>query len=321
MSDLHLETPLSQPSYRKFEMKIEADYLCLLGDTGLIQDTDFFWFLENLLKQNQGLTILYVLGNHELYQTSLKVAHNAMHSFEERMSRYYGRRFLVLNRTRHDVNSKLTILGCTLWTYIADKEARDVWSTLTDFNSSRGIRDWDVLSHREEHQKDLSWLNEQVSSIEEEDPERQIIILTHHSPTIDDRLNDPRHKNSNIRSGFVTDLSQEACWKSASVRCWSFGHTHYSGFFYEQGTEKLVYSNQRGYSSFGAAKKPVVEGEVVTPREKTWEVEKTATTSRLKPPPTPKQTHDTKPVAAEGKIQAEKVKSKGLFGKMRRLLR
>jgi hypothetical protein len=321
MSDLHLETPLHQPLYRRFEMNIEADYLCLLGDIGLIQDTDFFWFLENLLQRNQGLTILYVLGNHEPYQTSLKTAHDAMHTFEERMSRYYGHRFLVFNRTRHDVNSKLTILGCTLWSYITDKQARDVWSTLTDFNSSRGIRDWDVLNHREEHRKDLDWLNEQVSIIENEDPEHQIMILTHHSPTIDERLNDPRHKNSNIRSGFVTDLLQEACWKSRQVRCWSFGHTHYSGFFYEQGTEKLVYSNQRGYSSFGAAKQPVVKGEVVTLGEKTWEVEEIAMVSGIRPPPAPQQSRDTKLVATERQNQPEKVKSKGLFGNMRRLFR
>lgn len=306
MSDLHLETPLNQPSYRKFEMNIEADYLCLLGDIELIQNTDFFWFLENILQRYQGLTILYILGNHEPYQTSLNIAHDAIHNFEERMLRYYGRRFLVLNCARHDVNQKLTILGCTLWSYITDKEARDVWSTLTDFNSSKDIRDWDVLSHRGEHRKDLDWLNEQVLSIEKEDPDRQVMILTHHCPTVEERLNDPRHKNSSIRSGFVTDLSQEACWKSPNVRCWSFGHTHYSGFFYEQGTKKLVYSNQREYSTLGAAKQPVVKGEIVTLGEKTWDVEETAMVSGTRPPPAPRQSHDTNHIGAEHQNLSEK---------------
>ena len=131
MSDLHLETPLNQQSYRKFEMKINADYLCLLGDIGLVQDTDFFWFLENLLLQHQGLTIFYVLGNHEPYQSSLKVAHNAMHTFEERIARCYGRRFFVLNRTRRDISPTLTVLGCTLWSHITDAQAR---RCLADFD-------------------------------------------------------------------------------------------------------------------------------------------------------------------------------------------
>jgi predicted phosphodiesterase len=317
MSDLHLETPLNEQSYRKFELKINSDYLCLLGDIGLIQDQDFFWFLENLLQRHQGLTIFYVLGNHEPYQTSLKVAHEAMHTFQERMSRFYGRRFYVLNRTRHDINDKLTVLGCTLWSHITDEQARDIWSTLTDFNSSRGIRDWDVLSHREEHSKDLDWLNEQVSTIEKENPERQIVVLTHHSPTLDERLNDPRHKNSNVRSGFVTDLSQEVCWKSSIVRCWAFGHTHYSGYYHEDGTGKLVYSNQRGYSSFGAAKQPVVKGQIITPSESAWEITDGAEDPGMKAPPAPKQTAVTKAEAVKDTKQAGKVKSRGFFAKIR----
>ena len=239
MSDLHLETPLTQQSYRKFDISINADYLCLLGDIGLVQDGDLLWFLENLLQQHQGLTVFYVLGNHEPYQTSLSVAHDAMRAFEERMSRYYGRRFIVLNRTRHDIDPKVTVLGCTLWSYITDEQARDAWSILTDFNSSRGIRGWDVLSHREEHLRDLEWLNEQVSLIEREEPDRQVLILTHHSPTVDERLNNPRHRNSSVSSGFVTDLSRERCWTSENIRCWAFGHTHYSGFFHEEGTGSL----------------------------------------------------------------------------------
>lgn len=323
MSDLHLETPLNQQSYRKFEVNIDptVEYLCLLGDIGLVQDNDLLWCLENLLQTHSNLTVFYVLGNHEPYQISLDVAHKTMRSFEQRMSQIYGPRFFLLTRTRHDINSRFTVLGCTLWSHIKDEQARDVWRTLTDFNNDRGIRDWDVVTHREEHQRDIDWLNEEVSKIESEDPERQIIILTHHSPTLDERINDPRHRGSKVQSGFVTDLSQEACWKSQIVKCWAFGHTHYSGYYHEDGTGKLVYSNQRGYSSFGAAKQPVAKGQIVSlGGNGRWQVEEGAMDSGMKAP-MPKRPR-AQPAVQETTKPDEGGKTRDiLFGRVRRLFK
>ena len=316
MSDLHLETPLIQPSYQKFDANVNAEYLCLLGDIGLVKDPGLFWFLENLLRCYHSLKIFYVLGNHEAYHTSLENAHAIMRNFEGKMSRKYGRRFFVMNRTRHDIDPDITVLGCTLWSHITDDQTREVWKTLTDFKDN-GIRDRDVNGHREDHQEDLDWLNKEVSRIEEEEPDRQIIILTHHSPTIDQRINNPEHKNSKVRSGFVTDLSQEMCWKSKNVRCWAFGHTHYSGSYHEDGTNKLVYSNQRGYSSLGAAEQPVVSGQAVTTGE-IWQVTDCAAPSTMRAPPTPRQSRPavSKPVQPE----PQRVEQKKRVGIMRRLL-
>lgn len=321
MSDLHLETPLSQPSYRKFDLNINANYLCLLGDIGLVQHSDLFWFLEDLLRQHPNLTIFYVLGNHEAYQISLEVARKTMRSFEDRVSRNYGRRFFFLDRTRHDINDKVTVLGCTLWSRITHEQARDVWSALTDFNSNRGIRDWDVLTHREEHQKDLDWLNEEVAKIESDEQERHIIILTHHSPTLDEKINDPRHKGSKVQSGFVTDLSKEVCWMSKNVKCWAFGHTHYSGQFHEEPTRKLVYSNQRGYSAFGASKQPVVKGQIIVPGDGKWVVHDGGPDSGMKMSHAPREPENGMPKVTEGEKKTPQKKPQGVFGKVRQLFR
>jgi hypothetical protein len=109
---------------------------------------------------------------------------------------------------------------------------------LTDFNRNRGIQNWDVDSYCEEHKKDLEWLNQEIAKIEREDPERKIIVLTSHSPTIDPRANDPRHRYSDVSSEFVSDLSAEKCWTSVQVRLWAFGNTG-----------KLVVANQGGYNN------------------------------------------------------------------------
>jgi predicted MPP superfamily phosphohydrolase len=72
VSDLHLETPVARPSYASFNLNLHANYLCLLGDIGLVKDDGLFFFLESLLKSTPNLKIFYVLGNHEPYQQSVE---------------------------------------------------------------------------------------------------------------------------------------------------------------------------------------------------------------------------------------------------------
>ncbi|GKT59757.1 ser/thr protein phosphatase superfamily [Colletotrichum tofieldiae] len=64
-----------------------------------------------------------------------------------------------------------------------------------------------------------------------EDPRREIVILTHHSPTEDSRT--------------VKQLQAN----SPQVKPWAFGHTHYTCVFADEGTGKRVYTNHEGYST------------------------------------------------------------------------
>ena len=87
-------------------------------------------------------------------------------------------------------------------------------------------------------------------------------MLTHHSPTLDARAVDPRHRGSAIQAGFATDLRGEPCWESGRVRAWAFGHTHFNCDFVDERTGKRVVANQRGYyfsQSAGFAADKVVE--------------------------------------------------------------
>jgi hypothetical protein len=127
----------------------------------------------------------------------------------------------------------------------------EVATRLTDFHEVRGIRGWGPEEHLTEHQKDVDWLNSEVEKIRNEAPERQIVVCTHHCPTTDPRANNPTHINSAVTSGFVTDLSSEPCWTSMQVKLWAFGHTHYNFSYREEGTNKLVIANQKGYSGLG----------------------------------------------------------------------
>lgn len=110
----------------------------------------------------------------------------------------------------------------------------------------RDILRWEVDDHNSAHESDLAWLNAQVSKIVKQEPRRRIVILTHHSPSVDPRSTDPKHKHSEVTSAFATDLSREECWMAPAVKTWAFGHTHYSCEFRDE-HGKAVLSNPKGY--------------------------------------------------------------------------
>lgn len=255
VSDLHLETPVSQPQYPLFNLDVRADNLLLLGDIGLVVENGLFDWLRTTLEQNRGCRVYHVLGNHESYRTTYEAAVARLRAFEQVAKDEFGGRFKVLCRNRYDVDANITILGCTLWSAISPGQEVEIGSRTTDLNPERGIRGWSLLQHQLEHKKDLAWLNEQVRAIERDEPHRQILIATHYSPTIDPRGNDPRHQGSGVSSNFVTDLSAEQCWRSPLVKLWAFGHTHYSCCFLDEDTSKLVIANQKGYARIDRKRK------------------------------------------------------------------
>ena len=249
VSDLHLETPFVRSQYSTFKLEPHVRYLCLLGDIGLVKDDGLFQFLESCLEKTPNLHIFYVFGNHEAYQLSMANAIARMRHFVDRVNWKYGDRIFLLDRTRHNISSRVTILGCTLWSNILPDERHSVRLLLTDFHGDRGIQGWTFDDHMEAHRRDLEWLNSEVEKIKQEEPDRQIAILTHHSPTKDIRASSERHLNSGVNSAFATDLSSEPCWTSPQVKLWAFGHTHRNfRAFVDEPTGKIVYANQKGYA-------------------------------------------------------------------------
>ncbi|KAF2144093.1 uncharacterized protein K452DRAFT_285309 [Aplosporella prunicola CBS 121167] len=164
---------------------------------------------------------------------------------KERQSGVLLGRFVFLDKTRVDLSSKVTILGCTLFSDILTEQKELVSMKLKDFDN---IDDWAIEDHKAAYNADLAWLNDQVSQLATSEPHLQVTILTHYSPTLDPRSMDPRHTGSKIFSGFMTDLSNEICWNSPVVKTWIFGHTHFNCDFVDEGTRKRILANQRGYS-------------------------------------------------------------------------
>ncbi|KAJ5662697.1 hypothetical protein N7462_011623 [Penicillium macrosclerotiorum] len=245
LSDLHLET---QDSY-DFDFDASASNLALLGDVGHVADPRLFEFLDQKLEVYS--TVFFLLGNHEPWHMSFKQAKQKMRIFERNKNlKLKTKRFVFLDQTRHDVSNTVTVLGCTLFSHILPHQDFVVESILVDF---KDIARWTTEAHNDAHKSDLQWLNTQVTAIARDEPERRIVIFTHHCPSIDSRCQNPRfagkaemEPENDVSSGFATDLSKEECWTNPAVVGWAYGHTHFN-CEWRDSNEKIVVSNQRGY--------------------------------------------------------------------------
>ncbi|KAK6508400.1 hypothetical protein TWF506_010493 [Arthrobotrys conoides] len=240
VSDLHLESGFEYNTYELFPV---APYLALIGDIGNTRDAGLFDFLKRMLKQYE--LVFYIAGNHEPYHSSWDSAHSKFKVFSELVNtapEFGAGRFIYMNQKRYDLTNIVTVLGCVLFSAIDPKHMKDVSFGLNDFYHIEG---WTVEDHCARHKSDVAWLSAEVSKIKTEEPNRKIIILTHYCPTFD--ASEPMHMNSPIKSGFITDMTQEEFWKSENVKVWAFGHTHYNYDIVEEDTGKRIIANQRGY--------------------------------------------------------------------------
>ena len=245
LSDLHLETPAARPTYSDFSFYNNSSCLVLLGDIGHVSDSRLYAFLETQLSRFD--IIFYVLGNHESYGGTLEAAKKSLREYESRKSSTGNKqgKFVVLDQTRYDISPTVTILGCNLFSAIDPDQASSIQLFSSDFEQ---IQDSSIDSHTAAHKSDLAWLNQQVAGITQNEPERQIVIFTHYSPTVQGEANKPSHlkDDTGVRTAVMTDLCQEPCWTSSSVVLWAFGHTHFNCDFIDSATGKRVLTNQYG---------------------------------------------------------------------------
>ena len=240
LSDLHLEVG---KQYVSFEFPVSAALLLLAGDIGRLIDYDEY--LAFLAKQaSRYETVLLVLGNHEFYGLS----HSSGIDTAERLVNEPSlqKRVVLLNQARWDSpDSDLSVLGCTLWSWIPPEAYDSIKSKVRDFTKISG---WSPELHNEAHAREVTWLREQLALVVQDGPEeRRVLVVTHHAPCTNG-TSDPKHVNNPWTSAFATDLLTRKDW--SVVKAWVFGHTHYCADFVHDGIR--VVANQRGYVLPGA---------------------------------------------------------------------
>ena len=251
LSDLHLEVA---QQYSLFTFPCAAKYLILAGDIGrLVPDYDaFLSFLADTCC-NRFERVLLVLGNHEFYGGSHAQVLDTASKLESEP--ILGGRLTILYRRRIDLSDGITILGCTLHSHIPPGSAREaVQGRIKDFQRING---WTVDDHNAEHEADVRWLIEELEQIRRKEnasggQRQRIVVITHHAPCIQG-TSDPQHANNPWNPAFATDLLPSAAMTESrisssllsNVRCWIFGHTHFTTDFKRYGLRLM--SNQRGY--------------------------------------------------------------------------
>ncbi|EJD55160.1 Ser/Thr protein phosphatase superfamily protein [Auricularia subglabra TFB-10046 SS5] len=239
ISDLHLEIERGageedDGALYAFDFPVTGDALALLGDIGTTQYPRLFDWLRAQLQRFA--TVFYVAGNHEPYWSSLDESRQKL---EEFAAENQGR-FVLLDRTRYDVSATVTILGCTLWSRLAEDDLDILSWAMTDF---KRIASFTPESYQALHTADVAWLQAEIARLQQEEPQRRIVVLTHHAPTFDG-TSDPKYVGGPTNSGFATELVGGACW-APNVQVWVFGHTHWNLDAVRAGVR--VVSNQRGY--------------------------------------------------------------------------
>ncbi|RYP78941.1 hypothetical protein DL769_003106 [Monosporascus sp. CRB-8-3] len=236
LSDLHLEVG---QQYSSYIFPVSAPFLLLGGDVGRLIDYDgYLNFLEAQVSRYE--KVFLVLGNHEFYGLDYESGLDKARRLSEEPS--LASTLILLNRTRwDDPGSRLTILGCTLWSAIPEEAYGIVESKVNDFKK---IHKWTAQKHNEVHAEEAAWLRKQVTQMASQDDKakRRLLVATHHAPCVEGTSR-PEHSRNPWMPAFATDLVDQEGWDG--VKTWVFGHTHYSTNLLRNGI-RLV-ANQRGY--------------------------------------------------------------------------
>ena len=259
LSDLHLEVG---QQYSTFQIPVEAGSLILAGDIGRLQD--YQPYLQFLHVQCQNFQhVFLILGNHEFYGITRAEGLQLAAKLSEE-SVMHGR-LVVLGRNRFDFSGEnISLLGCTLHSHISQESRGIVRSKVNDFSR---ILDWTVEDHNASHEKDLRWLQDEISSIRSQErndgkgsgiKRKKIVVVTHHAP-IKKSSSRPEHENNPWSDAFATELlgpdTTEVPNLLLGVDWFVFGHTHFTTSC-TRGSVKLI-SNQRGYVLPGQQQCPI----------------------------------------------------------------
>lgn len=232
--------------------RADADLVVLAGD--IHRGTEgIVWAAQEF----EGLPLVYVAGNHELYGGELHSCLQDLRAAAERTSNV-----TVLERASRTFEMdgrRVRVLGATLWT---DYEL----NVPTEFNPVQRLRATEAAMMAAEetlndhrrieirealvcrpfrardalalHQTTVDWLHDALRRAE---PNEAVIVVTHHAPARGSDL--PPHRGGSLSPAFCSDL--EDLIREHQPALWAHGHTHTNCDYVVGGTR--VVSNQRGY--------------------------------------------------------------------------
>lgn len=240
-SDIHTE-------FGSFPSLPKCDIIVLAGDIGAFEDkSKLVTYL--IYASQQAQHVVYVLGNHEYYGTSI---HKGVSEIRQIINSHTAAgsdtmrniHLLDCNKLTLNVGGKepaeqknINFYGCTLWTLIKDKETAQ--NSMSDYEQIKGESssplDADYINSV--HTAHRSWLEENLPTNDNGEID---IVVTHHMP------HQPENyipKNYDLADAYWTDLS--SLMETYKIDYWIYGHTHKKSEM--QIGKTMCVSNPHGY--------------------------------------------------------------------------
>lgn len=228
-SDLHLDvTPMAPP------IGGDADLCLIAGD--LHEVDQGIAFIEEMLKARD---VMYLLGNHEAYTTSLTKVRALFRQHAERLQG-----FTFLDRSTV-VYEDVRFIGATLWVDF------DRQNPLAMIQGQELIKDYQYISHDMEnrlivpadilleHQRDLAYLEAELAK-----PwQGKTVVMTHMAPS----HRSCTGKYTGAYSNFLYASDLERLFHLYPIDYWAHGHIH-DPVDYRIGDTRVI-SNPRGNSA------------------------------------------------------------------------
>ena len=238
LSDLHL----NQNSY--FQLTDKDIFTVIAGDIS----KDIFQ-LENWLEQNVR-NGLFILGNHDFTGNT-----NMLDAYSELKEKFpIDKNLTFLQNSYKEIDNKIFV-GATLWTDFNLKVNNPTYTQETNKNRLhgyiRGNYSKDIKLSPDitikEFQKSVTY----IDFLCKENPDKDIIVITHHCPSI--KCSAEKFIHNIMNPALISDL-EDFIKERENIKYWICGHCHRDPIQFEIGQCKIL-MNTRGYCKFNECPK------------------------------------------------------------------
>lgn len=186
--------------------------------------------------------VYMVMGNHEHY-------HGTYNRSKQQIESYVPECVTVLENSTVDLGEYL-LVGATLWTDLNNGcpiTEQQVRFSMNDYSQVR-VNDRGTYSKlyplytRRVHLESRAYIKQVV----EDNPDRKIIVLTHHAPSF--RSVNAKYANDHYNNGAYASELCDLILDNPNIRYWFHGHMH-DAADYQIGDCRVI-SNPRGYVGY-----------------------------------------------------------------------
>lgn len=233
LSDLHIN------QNGNFDLTDKEIFTIVAGDIS----KDFFQ-LESWLQQNIKNGI-FILGNHDFTGNT-----NMIDAYRELKEKFpVSNNLTFLQNSCKEIDNKIFV-GATLWTDFSLEVNNPMTSKSVIKNLLHGYIRGNFSKEQKltpeitikEYMKSINY----IDFICKENPDKDIIVITHHCPSI--KCSAEKFKNNVMNPALITNL-ESFILEHKNIKAWCCGHCHRNPIITEIGNCKII-MNTKGYTKY-----------------------------------------------------------------------